>query len=312
MTEAQPLVSIVIPVYNMSRFVAEAIESVLAQTYTPVELIVVDDGSTDDTPAVLAVYADRCRVLRQPNRGQAAALNHGWQSAHGSLMGYLSADDLLHEDAIASSVASLTKTPGAVLTYCDFALIDEAGRQRGIRRVPDYDYLRMVRDFYCLPGPGALFTREAFQGTGPWDPEFRQLPDFEYWLRLGLAGPFTHLRSVLASHRVHSSSQSVTGPSRAGAEEPVRAISKLFSLPALPPEVRALRRRALGAAHYASARLHSRGHRYLEVLAHIAQAALRDPEGFVRSAMLARLGRATLRAIMRRPPPPLPNGDGRA
>src|SRR5579883_3105728 len=118
-------VSIVIPAYNAGSFLREAIDSVLGQSHEAVELIVVDDGSADETPAILDGYGNAFIRIRQPNRGQSAALNRGWEASSGSLLGYLSADDRLRPDAVAKLVEALRRTPKAVLAYPDFDLIDE-------------------------------------------------------------------------------------------------------------------------------------------------------------------------------------------
>src|SRR5262249_25220663 len=88
-----PLVSVVIATYNSSRFIAQAVQSVLEQTYRPVEIVVVDDGSNDDTAEVLACYRDRVRYVYQDNRGPAAARNRGIAEANGELLAFLDADD---------------------------------------------------------------------------------------------------------------------------------------------------------------------------------------------------------------------------
>src|SRR5437764_14102134 len=100
-----PLVSIVIPSYNHARYLAAAIDSVLAQDYPRVELMVIDDGSTDGSSAVLERYRGRFRWETQPNRGQAATMNRGWRMSRGEVLAYLSADDTLASDAVSKSVA---------------------------------------------------------------------------------------------------------------------------------------------------------------------------------------------------------------
>src|SRR3990172_8271100 len=99
-----PLVTVVIPSHNYARYVGDAVQSVLAQTYVPVEVIVVDDGSTDDTLQVLARFGDRIRVLRLPGHGVAHARNAGLRAAMGEFIVFVDADDVLLPDALAAQV----------------------------------------------------------------------------------------------------------------------------------------------------------------------------------------------------------------
>lgn len=161
-----PLVSLVIPAYNHGSFVAEAVRSVLALDHPAIELIVLDDGSTDDTSEVLASLGGGFRWERQPNEGQARTLEKGWRLAQGEVLGYLSADDVLAPSAVRESVAELTKHTGAVAAYCDFNLIDR--ESRFVRRVatPDFNYREMLLKITCPPGPGAFFRRSAYESAG--------------------------------------------------------------------------------------------------------------------------------------------------
>src|SRR5436309_8635113 len=114
-----PLVSIVTPVYNQSDYLAEAIESILAQDYPHLEYIVINDGSTDRTVEVLAKYSGRVRWESQENLGQAATLNRGWRRSIGSILSYLSADDVLLPGVVSSAVRILSQNPDAVMAYPD-------------------------------------------------------------------------------------------------------------------------------------------------------------------------------------------------
>jgi len=272
MSEANPLVSIVIPSYNYAEFVDEAIRSVFAQRYPRVELIVLDDGSTDDTRAVLAKHGSALHWETHPNMGQAATLNKGWGLARGELLGYLSADDALLPEAVDTLVECLRANPDAVLAYPDFNLIDP--RSHFIREVnaPEYSYYEMVVDAVCAPGPGALFRRRVFEAAGGWDTTLRQVPDYEYWLRLGLQGRFVRVPKVLALHRVHEESQSYARSARQKAEEPRKVLAQYLRRPDLPAEVAPFRRRALGQAHILTARLHWRAGRWFTALLRLAQA----------------------------------------
>ena len=190
---ATPLVSIVIPSYNHGRYLEATIESVLAQDYPRVELIVIDDGSTDDSREILGRYGGRFHWESQPNRGQVATLNRAWLMSRGEILAWIGADDLLLPHAASTSVRHLEANADAVLTYCDFDLID--GNSMFIRRVKaaEFNYRDMVVKQACPPGPGAFFRRSAFEAVGPWDDTLRIMLDYDYWLRLGLRGRFVRI-----------------------------------------------------------------------------------------------------------------------
>lgn len=284
-----PLVSIVIPAYNHARYLDEAIRSVLQQDYPQVELLVLDDGSTDGTRAVLEKYGTSFRWETQPNMGQAATLNKGWGLARGELLGYLSADDALLPDAIRASVACLEEHPEVVLTYPDYNLIDPASHVIHATRAPEYSYYDMAVDIVCAPGPGAVFRRKAFEAAGRWDASLRQIPDYECWLRLGLQGPFQRIPRVLAAFRVHEESQSFAGSDDRKAEEPRRALAAYFARADLPGPVAQAKGRALGQAHLLTARLHWRAGRYATALLRIAQAIALSPGLLLRKRTLVLL-----------------------
>lgn len=254
----QPLVSIVIPAYNHGQYLDEAIRSILEQDYPNVELIVIDDGSTDNTKDVLEKYKGRFYSETQPNQGQVATLNKGWRMSRGDVLAYLSADDLLLPGAISSAVKCLEDTPDAVLTYCDFNLIDP--HSLTVRRVttPEFDYREMAVEFVCAPGPGAFFTRPAFERAGVWNSDFKQMLDYEYWLRLGLCGRFVRIPEVLAAYRVHPGSQTFAATSQIRPEEPVTIIERYFERADIPDSVRPFRKRALSNAHLRAAYLYFR------------------------------------------------------
>ena len=144
MNKDSPVVSIVIPAYNLARYLGETIESILNQDYPNIELIVLDDGSTDDTRRVLEKYAGRIYMESQLNMGQVNTLNKGWRMSKGDILGFISADDTLLPGAVGKAVACLAANSDAVLTYCDFNLID--ANSRIIRRVttPELSFADML------------------------------------------------------------------------------------------------------------------------------------------------------------------------
>src|SRR5512143_4014499 len=112
---SEPLVSVVMPVYNGARYLRQALESALNQTYRPLEIIVVDDGSTDETSAILAEFGSRIRAIRQKNPGSAAARNAALQAAHGEIIAFLDADDLWLPQKLEVQVAYLRAHPDVEL-----------------------------------------------------------------------------------------------------------------------------------------------------------------------------------------------------
>jgi len=183
MLESRPKVSLVIPAYNHSGFLPEAIESVLAQDYPHIELIVLDDGSTDSTRDVLMQYGGRFLWESHANMGQAATLNKGWRISNGELLGYLSADDHLRPDAVSTTVATLCAHPEAVVAYCDFELVDPRGKLIRQVRAAEFSLEDMLTKFACPP---ASIARRSARGA-PGDTDIRMMPS--------LTGP-SRLRSL--------------------------------------------------------------------------------------------------------------------
>lgn len=277
-----PTVSIVIPAHNHAGFLEQAIESVLGQDYPDIELIVLDDGSTDDTREVLIRYSGRFFWETQPNMGQAGTLNKGWSMSKGEYLSYLAADDFLLPGAVSTSVGWLAAAPETVLTYCDFNLVDATSRVLRRKRAPEFSYRDLVVDLVCQPGPGVFFRRDAFERAGWWDERLKRVPDYEYWLRLGLEGTFRRIPQVLAAYRVHDFSQSYAPVDASRADEIVNVVSAHFANGRLPGEIAKLKQRALSNAHIFSARLHLRSGRYLTGLKHLEQAFWLHPRNCVR------------------------------
>ena len=276
------MVSIVIATFNHGAYVAAAIESVLAQDHPHVELIVVDDGSTDDTPSILERYRDRARIVSQANAGQARALNRGWQMARGDILSYLGSDDTLEPNAVSRAAALLQARPDVALAYCDFQLIDPASHP--IRRVSngDFDRAAMVGGLVCQPGPGVFFRRSGYVQAGPWNESLRQVPDFEFWLRLAHTGTFVRIPEVLARYRVHEGSQSFAQVGFERAEEPAKVMRDYFA--SLPDGAEELRWRDEGCAngHLLSARLHLRAGRVAEASQNLQRALRLHPRILLR------------------------------
>jgi glycosyltransferase involved in cell wall biosynthesis len=288
-TEAEPLVSVVIPCYNQAHYLEQAIASVLAQDYPRTELLVFDDGSTDATREVLAGYRGRFHTESHANCGQSATLNKGWRLARGEILAYLSADDFLLPGAVRTAVDRLRAHPEAVLAYCDFRVVDPDSRTVRHVRAPEYSYADMLVNQVCAPGPGAFFWRRAYEQAGPWDEQLRRTPDFEFWLRLGRQGTFVKVAEELAAYRTHDASQSFAPVSEACSEEMLWVVTRFFATRSLPPELAARREEAFANAHVVTAMWHLRGGRCGRAFSHLGQAVRIWPRVAWRAKSWARL-----------------------
>jgi glycosyltransferase involved in cell wall biosynthesis len=220
-TASEPLVSVVIPAFNAERTLGPAVESALGQTYSNVEIIVVDDGSTDGTPAVLNRYADRIRIVRQKNQGEGAARNSGIERAQGSLIAFLDADDLWDAEKLSVQVAVLNSSPEIGLVFALMRTIDGAGNPLPgtiPSQLPSGLTLRPLPNLsacYELEGPllsellkgcflntlTPVIRKEALSRVGGFD----RLPrgtDRDMWYRLAANGcRMAVVRRPLASYR---------------------------------------------------------------------------------------------------------------
>ena len=205
-----PLVSVIIPCYNQGHFLSEAIESALRQTHQPIEIIVVDDGSTDDTSIVATSYkAVRC--VRQTNRGLAAARNRGLQESAGNCLVFLDADDRLRPQAVALGLRCLKDCLRAAFSYGKCDLIDVDGRLIGPSERPilhgDH-YLRLLHGNF-LPNPAAIiFRREALEAVGGFRSQLLGVEDYDLCLRLARVYSACGYPEVVADYRQHGASLS--------------------------------------------------------------------------------------------------------
>jgi glycosyltransferase involved in cell wall biosynthesis len=292
LSNSMPRVTLVTPAYNQADFLAETIDSVLMQDYVNLEYIVLDDGSTDDTQAVLARYAGRLQFQRHENRGQAATLNRGWAMANGELLGYLSSDDKLVPGAVTALVQQLQAHPNAVVAYGDYDLIDVSGTPFRSCLTEEFNVDRLNVELVCQPGPGALFRRSAFDAVGGWSTSLRQTPDFEFWLRMARIGTFVRVPLQLAHYRVHEGSASfaVVKPERS--DEIVHVMQHYWN-----GADHTRSRRSLAKAHLIAAKSHAQSGRYRPAAGHWAAAMKLAPRAVIAPATL----RAMLSGLLRRP-----------
>lgn len=185
-----PLVSAIIPTYNHATYVIEAVESVLAQTHKNIEIIVVDDGSSDNTRDVLAPYMPRIRYIYQQNQGLSAARNAGIRNAGGSYVAFLDADDVWLPEKISSQVADIVRHDRCGLITCGCYFCDED--LKVVSQVlppscPDKDAFMkaMVRKNVVGGGSVALVRKECFDRVGYFDSGLSASEDWDMWIRIG-------------------------------------------------------------------------------------------------------------------------------
>ena len=197
----KPLISCIVPVFNGERYLAEALDGIIAQTYRPLEVIVVDDGSTDDTGGVVEKYGSEVRCLRQDNAGPAAARNQGLNEAQGEFIGFLDQDDLWHPEKLMRQVNHFRVYPGveACITHMKTFWVPEL-----------YEEEAKFRDHYLsrpMPGylTGTLLARRSlFEKVGQFNTSLRFGDALDWFSRAAEAHTVIDLLpDVLMYHRVH-------------------------------------------------------------------------------------------------------------
>lgn len=197
-----PLVSVIIPTYNRAWVLGEAVESVLAQDYRCLEVIVVDDGSTDDTAAILAGYDDIV-VIDQTNRGVSAARNRGVAHARGELIAFLDSDDLWLPQKLSTQVAFFLERPAANVCQTQEIWIRSGRRVNAGRRhqKPSGMFFEQSLEL-CLVSPSAvMLKKEFFQDMGGFDENLPACEDYDLWLRINVRHPIDLIDQPLTVKR---------------------------------------------------------------------------------------------------------------
>jgi glycosyltransferase involved in cell wall biosynthesis len=207
-------VSIVIPVYNAEKYLDECIQSALEQTYGDIEIIAVNDGSTDNSLEILKKYSDRIQIIDKKNGGTPTALNAGVRIMTGEWFKWISADDVLFKHAITSLINETKKLgpqSSSTIFYSNYNLIDTSSKVVDTFIEPNYDNLSnfeknvILLDNYYGNGTTSLIHKSIFDRFGMFDENIGFQEDYEFWLRCCLLhGCQIHLvPEILASYRIH-------------------------------------------------------------------------------------------------------------
>ena len=205
-------ISVVIPCYNQGRFLRDAIETVLRQSRPPEEVIVVDDGSTDETPRVCSEYGGALIYIRQANAGLSAARNTGIRAASSDYVQFLDADDLLRASALEESLATAARETTAAVVYGSWDEIDETGTLTAhVDATPlgDDAYHALFDPLAIGPPCRFMVRRDALIEVGLFDTGLRSCEDWDLWLRLAFSGcRFTSSPAAVAVYRRHEAAMS--------------------------------------------------------------------------------------------------------
>ena len=198
------------PSFNQGSFIERTIRSVLGQVYPALEYIVCDAASNDETQAVLRAYADRVRIVVEPDAGQASAVNKGISRTQGEIIGWLNSDDIYTPEALWRVATYFAAHPSVDVVYGQAQLIDAQDRVLGHYYTEPWNADRLrCRCFLCQPA--VFFRRRVTERWGLLDEALHFCMDYEYWLRLAAGGAhFAYLPEVLAGSRQHPATKTLS------------------------------------------------------------------------------------------------------
>jgi glycosyltransferase involved in cell wall biosynthesis len=205
-SDALPRVSAVVPVYNGAAFLERALRSLLTQTLADIEVIVVDDGSTDETPAIIAGLAARdrrVRPLRQEHAGEAAAANRATAEARADLIARLDADDMAVPDRLERQVAWLEANPSVAAVGGWLVSIDRHDRKLRLHTYPAGSVREIMSRGPAIAHPTAVMRKSVLAAIGGYRYQFNVAEDYDMWLRMAEKADIANLPEVLAYYRLH-------------------------------------------------------------------------------------------------------------
>lgn len=196
-------VSVVIPTYNRAKFIEDAIDSVIRQTYNDIEIIVVDDGSTDATPDILKKYGDRIEVIRQKRMGVSSARNRGIKESRGEYIAFLDSDDIFYKRKLEIQMEVVTSNHAVFICYTNEKWIlngEHKNQHAKHRKYSGWIFDRTLP--LCIVSPSsAVIKRSVFDERGGFDEKFAVCEDYEFWIRLSLHYPFHYIDMPLVIKR---------------------------------------------------------------------------------------------------------------
>jgi glycosyltransferase involved in cell wall biosynthesis len=238
-------VSVIIPTYNSACFLTDAIDSVLAQTLKDFEVIVIDDGSTDETESMMQKYGSAVRYIRQENRGVALTRNRGIDQSRGKHVAFLDADDVWLPHKLERQLAALSSRKDFRACYSAFSVADDNLRSiavnRSDRRGSALEDLLLRGNVVATPST-VVCERSLLELAGGFDPVMSQCADWDMWVRLAALTEFLYLDEVLATYRRHDGNMSRDASLLE--RDSILVLEKGFAMSGLPESLRTMRRAA--------------------------------------------------------------------
>jgi hypothetical protein len=248
-----PLVSIVTPSYNQAAFLEQTLRSVLAQDYEPIEYLVVDGASSDNSVEIIKRYGDRLAWwVSEPDAGQAQAINKGLKRAGGEIIAWLNSDDLYLPGAISQAVARMQANPELGMVFGDAITIDVQGRPISKLAFNDWGLVELMR-FRIICQPAVFMRRSVLENAGLLDSSYHMMLDHHLWIRIARLAPIQHEPSLWAAARHHPQAKNVA-QAEEFSRETLRLLDWMQTQPDLAPLVARQRKKVLGGAYRLSAR----------------------------------------------------------
>ncbi len=217
-TNQTPLVSIITPSYNQSAFLEQTLQSVFAQDYPLIEYIVIDGGSTDQSPEIIEKFSNQLAWwVSEEDKGQADAINKGFRRARGEILAWLNSDDLYLPGTVSQAVQSLQSNPELGLVFGDAITMDANGRPLGRLAFGDWGLKELI-NFRIICQPAVFMRRTVLEQAGYLDSSYHFLLDHQLWIRMATLAPVQHIASLWAAARHHPEAKNVSQAGAFGVE----------------------------------------------------------------------------------------------
>ncbi len=208
-------VTIVTPSYNQAKFLERTIQSVLNQTYTDVEYIIIDGGSTDGSKEIIERYADQLAYwVSEKDNGQTHAINKGFAKASGDVFAWLNSDDTMEPTAVARAVEELQKHPDVGMVYGHGFFIDANDHKIGEFPSAQTDYARLRKAYVHICQQASFWRADLWKKVGPLDDSIYFAMDYDLWLRLAKEAPLLYVKEHWANFRLHGDAKSIAEDNR--------------------------------------------------------------------------------------------------